>query len=342
MKPFSKTAIFGVVVVAICALAFWDFENTKKEEEDKAESEKALAHWNTEDIQELRIVNGDKELLLKLSDQQWRVDKPIKDQADESSVKSMISAISADTLTSLDLQGAIDWAKYGLDTGKRFIEFIGKDEKKEKIFVSSKKSYDGKWYLKYENKEGLFLGSQSWESWLSRKPNEVRNKKLFSNFEKIQALDIIEGKKKISFSKDSNNWVIDNDKKFPVKEDKVNELMSSLQNFRAVDVVAEDNSSENLRKYDLSAPFLELDLKTSENQEIKIFVSKKSKHSENDRFVYMSHRPFIYKTYSSVVEKWQVAKANFKKEPEPKEEPKPESSKLPVDLPDFSKDGHDH
>lgn len=60
MKSFKSTLIFAFVVVAISIVAYWDLNRGEKEEEKKIEESKALPYWSSDQINELRIVNDNR------------------------------------------------------------------------------------------------------------------------------------------------------------------------------------------------------------------------------------------------------------------------------------------
>ncbi|MCB9026674.1 MAG: DUF4340 domain-containing protein [Bdellovibrionaceae bacterium] len=323
MKSFKSTFVFAVLVLLLGIATFLEFNRSEKEEKSKDEQTKALPYWDQSQISELRIVSEDRDLHLIKKDSQWQILSPIKDKADISTVESMLSSMITDKLSKLELEGsAFNLSQYGFDEAKRFMEFINNSNTKKKLMLSSKKTYDGKYYLKYSDSPDVYLASSTWDQWIRRSVNEIRNKKLFSDQDKIKKLTIIDGKKKISFENIDSQWIIDGDKNFPVNETKLKTLISSLQNFRAADVSAEEQSTETLKKYKLVKPGLKLILELDGSESpIELNVSDLTKDS-GDIFLYSNHLPFIYKTFKTVVEKWVVSKSDFKKESDKKESEK--------------------
>ena len=321
MKSFKSTLVFAIVVAVLGGVAYWEFNKSQQEEGKKTEETKALPYWDKDQVTELRIVNEQqKELHLVRKDSKWQILAPVKDDADTSSVNSMLSSMVSDKLKKLEVEGSLNPAKYGIDEAKRFIEFLGESAKKKKVILSNKKTYDGQYYLKYGDSSDVFLASSTWDQWVNRKVSEVRNKKLFTSNELVKKLTILDGKKQIIFEKVDSKWIIDGDKEFEVDDSKVSALVTSLQNFRASEVAAEEQTVNSLKTYKLKKPQLHLRLELENGKEpVELSVSQIPKDS-GDVFLYTSHRPFIYKTFKSVAEKWQVAKADFKKEEKKEEE----------------------
>lgn len=231
----------------------------------------------------------------------------------------MLTSMISDKLNKLDVEGSINPAQYGLDQAKRFIEILG-NNKKERLVISDKKTYDGKFYLKYADKEAVYLASSTWDQWINRKAGEVRNKKFFSNDEKIKKVTINEGKKQIILEKVGPNWVVDGDKSYPLDESKVHNLIDGLHNFRAADVVSEEKENKNLEKFNLKKPALKINIEFEENQNpVEINVSQIPKDA-GDVYLNLNSRPFVYKTYKSIAEKWKVSKSDFKKTEEKRRE----------------------
>ncbi|MCB0355584.1 MAG: DUF4340 domain-containing protein, partial [Bdellovibrionales bacterium] len=258
MKSFNTTFIFALLVALLGGVAYWDLQRSKEQEQSQLELTKALPHWQQDQVSEIKIVNHDNnEIHLLKKDSSWQVLKPIEDEGDNSSIDGMISSLISDKLKKLNLSEPPDLMKYGLDESKNYIE-ISSGESKKKILISSKKTFDGQYYLKYASDNNVYLASSTWNQWLNRKVNELRNKKLFTDQERVRKLTVINGKNKMTFEKQDLTWVVNGDKAFKADQNKVSTLVSSVQNFRASDVVAEEKSKDQLKKYNLLKPGLKL------------------------------------------------------------------------------------
>ncbi len=314
MKSFSSTLIFGIVVVIIASFAYWELKESDRERSSQSEGAKLLPYWDQEGIVHIEIFNNGKVLILDHDDTGWKILKPITDNADSSGVNSFISAIMADEVLDLNADTGVNWSQFGLDSEERYINIKHKDSREEKIYVSSKKSFDGKYYLKYAGKSRLYLGSTSWENWLNRSASDLRNKKLFLPDDKIVGLSLTPASKvHLNFTFSEDMWSLSEDSEFDLDQEKVKSLILSLQNFRATDVVSETIEVANLKKFGLEKPELRLDLML-ENGTRRVFYVSKAGTSSDDVFLYTSDRPYIYKTTKSITEKWNAPKENYKKE----------------------------
>ena len=336
MKSFSSTFIFGVVVSIVCGLAFYELKNSEKEEEQKKMSEKAMPFWKEEDVLELKIQNKNQSINIKREHSDWKILSPVVDKVDSSSLNSMLTAMLNEEVTKIEVEGSVDWEKYGLSLNPNSIELIG-SSKNIKLLLSDLKTFDGKRYLKYTDKNDLYVASSIWDQWINRNISELRNKKLFTDFEKIKALKITSGRNLSTFEKVkemsnessvknsadniSEKWVFNKNKDFNLDYEKVNGLMSSLQSFRAIEVVSETVSGDKLKEFNLLKPELSLEMTLDDNSILKMYVSRALKiMGEDSVFVYTDKTPFIYKTNKMTAEKWIINPSDYLKKPEPPKE----------------------
>lgn len=326
MRQFKSTLIFAFIVLLLGLASYWEFNKSEEDNLKKEEQSKALPLWDKDQVTEFKIVNEGKELHLVKKDSHWQITAPVQDEADSSSVNSMLSSMITDKLTKLEVEGNLDATQYGLNEAQRFFEFLSSSDKKKRIILSSKKTYDGKYYLKYGDSDEVYLASSTWDQWLRRSVNELRNKKIFKDEEKIKKLVITQGKKALRIENVDSQWLLDGDKNFPVDDSKINNLISSLENFRAADVSAEDQSQKSLKEHNLLNPEVKIVIDfEGDGPSRELFVSPLPKDL-GDVYIYTNNRPFIYKTYKSIAEKWKVVKEDFKKKEEDKQSEKAEET----------------
>src|SRR3954463_1850343 len=148
MKPKTTVLLLGVTALLFAYLLFYD-----KKKPNSAEAQRQaqnLLNIKTEQIEGVVIQNGDQKIELKRHDKKWRLESPVKDQADSTTMENLLSDLQSwqkDTTISLkeidaDKNGLNE---YGLNKPKLRLKLVGSDAPPE-IFFGKDTALEGKMY----------------------------------------------------------------------------------------------------------------------------------------------------------------------------------------------------
>src|ERR1700682_2483734 len=88
MKTKNKLILLAIAV-AVCAFIFFYERKQPNTEEAKRQSQNVV-NFNREQIEGIVIQNGDDKIDIRRRDKKWRLEGPIKDQADSSLVDNLL------------------------------------------------------------------------------------------------------------------------------------------------------------------------------------------------------------------------------------------------------------
>ena len=169
-------------VIAAGVFAYFYFvERNRPGTEEVARQSQNVLNFQHEKIDGLVIQNGDDKIDIRRHDNKWRLETPIKDQADASVVNNLLldlenwqkeAAISAKEMEA-DKNKLVD---YGLANPKLRLKLLGPDTPPE-IFFGKDAALEGKMYVRFGNSKETFLTSQSVKKAIDKKPEDFRDRK---------------------------------------------------------------------------------------------------------------------------------------------------------------------
>lgn len=216
-----------------------------------------IVNFDRTKIDGIVIQNGDEKIEIRRRDNKWRLETPIKDQADGALVGTLLS-----DLENWQKEGSIPakeidsdkskLAEYGLNNPKLKLKLLGYDRPPEILFGKDA-AMEGKIYVRFQNSKETFLASQSVKKDIDKKPEEFRDKKLtdLSNAD-VRRVVLKTPAGEIELEKKDTHWDIVKPLRARADDQKVNDLISQVTSARIAQFVAEDRG--DLRPYGLSEP----------------------------------------------------------------------------------------
>src|SRR5438034_4034744 len=175
------TLVLAVVALGVFAyLRFFEMKQPSTEEA-KHQAQNVL-NFDRYKINGIVIQNGDEKIELRRRDTKWRLDTPIKDHADSSSVENLLSNLEGwrkdATISAKEIEADKNKLnEYGLAKPKLKLKLTGPEELPE-IFFGKDAALEGKMYVRFENSKETFLASQSVKKAIQKKPEDFRDRKL--------------------------------------------------------------------------------------------------------------------------------------------------------------------
>src|SRR4029077_7785918 len=172
-----------LAIIAVAGVAYFRFFEMKRPgtEEARRQSQN-MVNFDRTKIDGIVIQNGDQKIEIRRRDDKWRLETPIKDQADGALIESLLS-----DLENWQKEGTIPAkeivadkskiAEYGLNNPKLKLKLLGHDRPPEILFGKDA-AMEGRMYVRFQNSKETFLAGQSVKKHIDKKPEEFRDRKL--------------------------------------------------------------------------------------------------------------------------------------------------------------------
>src|SRR6201988_4305171 len=172
-----------LAIVAFAGIAYFRFFEMKRPgtEEARRQSQN-MVNVDRTNIDGIVIQNGDQKIELRRRDNKWRLETPIKDQADGALVETLLSDLEnwqkEGTITAKEIDAdKSKLAEYGLNNPKLKLKLLGHDRPPEILFGKDA-AMEGRMYGRVQNSKEKFLPRQTGKKDIDKKPEEFRDKRL--------------------------------------------------------------------------------------------------------------------------------------------------------------------
>jgi hypothetical protein len=294
---WKTTLVLFVIAAAVFAYLFF-VERNRPGTEEAARQAGNVVNFSHDKITGLVIQNGDDRIDLRRRDDKWRLEIPIKDQADSSVVNNLLmdienwqkdAAISAKEMET-DKNKLAD---YGLANPKLRLKLIGPDAPPE-IFFGKDAALEGKMYVRFENSKETFLASQSVKKAIDKKPEEFRDRKL-TDLIMAQVVRVVlkTPAGEMELQKNGDHWDIVKPLHTRADDQKVSDLIAQVTTARIQQFVTDDRG--DLHPYGLAEPRGSLTLFAQDDKQGQTLQIGGVPEKEKDQvYVRFSPRGFVY------------------------------------------------
>src|SRR6478609_4933247 len=247
-----------LAIIALAGVAYFRFFEMKRPgtEEARRQSQN-MVNFDRTKIDGIVIQNGDQKIEIRRRDNKWRLETPIKDQADGALVETLLSDLEnwpkEGTITAKEIDAdKSKLAEYGLHNPKLKLKLLGQDRPPEILFGKDA-AMESRMYVRFQNSKETFLTGQSVKKDIDKKPEEFRDRKLtdLSNAE-VRRVVLKTPAGEIELEKKNTNWEILKPLRARADDQKVNDLISQVTSAHIGQFVADDRG--DLRPYGLAEP----------------------------------------------------------------------------------------
>src|ERR1700730_7509899 len=294
---WKTTLVLFVIAAAVFAYLFF-VERNRPGTEEAARKAGNVVNFSHDKINGLVSENGADRTDCRRRDDKWRLEIPIKDQADSSVVNNLLmdienwqkdAAISAKEMETAKNK----LADYGLANPKLRLKLIGPDAPPE-IFFGKDAALEGKMYVRFENSKETFLANQSVKKAIDKKPEEFRDRKL-SDLIMAQVVRVVlkTPAGQMELEKKGDHWEIVKPLHTRADDQKVSDLIAQVTTARIQQFVADDRG--DLHPYGLAEPRGSLTLFAQDDKHGQILQIGGVPEKEKDQvYVRFSPRGFVY------------------------------------------------
>jgi hypothetical protein len=294
---WKSTLILFVIAVGVWAYLFF-VERNRPGTEEAARQAANVVNFDRENIEGLIIQNGDDKIEIRKHDDKWRLETPIKDQADASVVNELLSSVESwqkdASISAKEMEAdKSKIADYGLGNPKLRLKLIGKDAPPEILFGKDA-ALEARMYVRFENSKETFLASQSVKKAIEKKPEDFRNRKLTDLIMAQVVRAVLKTPAgEMELQKKGDHWDIIKPLHTRADDQKVSDMIAQVTTAQIQQFVADDRG--DLHQYGLAEPRGSLTLfAENDKQGQTLQIGSVSEKEKDQVYVRFSPRAFVY------------------------------------------------
>ncbi len=294
-----RTTLILLVVVAGLALFIKFYESKQPGTEEAARRAQNVLNFDRDKLDGIVIQNGDDRIELRHHDGKWRLETPIKDQADSGAVDSLVSDLEFwqkdNTIPAQDIEKEKNGlAEYGLNKPKLRLQLLGKGMPPEILF-GKEAAIEGKMYVRFDNSRDVFIAAQSVRNDIAKKPEDFRDRKLTElTTAQVERVLLKTSAGEIELQKKGDHWQIVKPLRARGDDQKISDLIAQVTTARIEKFVADDRG--DLRPYGLAEPrgSMTLFAEGKNNQGQMLQIGALPEKEKNEVYVRFAARNGVY------------------------------------------------
>src|SRR5213595_1702813 len=247
-----------LAVIALAGVAYFRFFEMKRPSTEEARQQaQNMVNFDRNKIDGIVIKNGDQQIEIRQRENKWRLETPIKDQADGALVENLLSDLETwekeGTIPAKDIDAdKSKLTEYGLNNPKLKLKLLGRDRPPEILFGKDA-ALEGRMYVRFQNSKQTFLARQSVKKDIDKKPEEFRDRKLTDlTTAQVRRMTLKTPAGEMELEKKSDHWDILKPLRARADDQKVGDLIAQITTARIQQFVADDRG--DLRPYGLAEP----------------------------------------------------------------------------------------
>ena len=265
-----KTTLVLLTVVVAVAVFIKFFESKRPNTEEATRQAGNVLNFDRDKLEGIIIQNGDDKTELRLRDNKWRVESPIKDLADNGALSTLISDLESwhkdDTIPAKEVsavKGRLE--EYGLNKPKLRLKLIGPGMPPE-IFFGNDAALENRMYVRFENSKETFIAANSVKNEIAKKPEDFRDRKLTElTTAQISRALVKTPAGEMELQKKADHWEIVKPLHARADDQKVDDLLAQVTTARIEKFVADDRG--DLHTYGLAEPRGSITLFTADDKQ---------------------------------------------------------------------------
>ena len=294
---WRTTFVLAAIVLAVFAY-FRFFELKQPSTEEAKRQAQNVVNFDRAKIDGVIIQNGDEKIEMRRRDNKWRLETPIKDQADASLIENLLSDLENwqkdGTIPAKEIEADKNKLnEYGLNKPKLKLKLVGQDRPPEILFGKDA-VLEGRMYVRFDNSKETFLAGQSVKKDVDRKPEEFRDRKLTDLITaQITRVVLKTPAGEMELQKKGDHWDIVKPLRARGDDQKIADLIAQVTTARIQQFVADDHG--DLHAYGLAEPRGAITLFTQEDKRGQLLQIGGVPEKEKDQlYVRFAPRGFVY------------------------------------------------
>jgi len=296
MRFRTTLVLFALTAALVVFIKFYETKRPNTEEANRRAQN--VINFERDKIDGVVIQNGEERIELKRADKKWRLESPVKDLADGSTVDSLLFDLEDwkkdATISGKEIEADKSrMAEYGVAKAKLRLKLQGANAPPEILFGNNA-ALEGKTYVRLENSKDVFLAAQSIKNQISKKPEEFRDRKLTDTVAtQVIRLSLKTAAGEMELQKQGDHWQIVKPLRARADDQKVNDLIAQITTSRIAQFVADD--AGDLHPYALTEPRGTVTIFTADDKQGQILQIGGVPEKEKDQvYVRFAPRKFVY------------------------------------------------
>jgi hypothetical protein len=294
---WKTTLILLAIVVAFGAYIKFVEPNRPDTAEAQRRAQNIL-NFNREKINGIVIWNGDDKIEVRKIDNKWRLESPIKDQADNSLIDNLLMSLESwqkdATIPAKEMAADKNkLSEFGLDKAKLRLGLTGEGAPPAILFGKDT-ALEGKMYVRFESSNETFLAAQSIKKEIEKKAEEFRDRKLTDLITaKVSRVVLKTPAGEMELEKKGDHWEIMKPLRARGDDQKVGDLIAQVTTARIQQFVADDHG--DLHPYGLAEPRGTITLFGQDDKQGQMLQIGGVSDKEKDQvYVRSAARGFVY------------------------------------------------
>jgi Domain of unknown function (DUF4340) len=296
MRFQTTLVLFALTAALVIFIKFYETKRPNTEEANRRAQN--VINFERDKIDGIVIQNGEERIELKRADKKWRLESPVKDLADGSTIDSILFDLEDwkkdATISGKEIEADKSrMAEYGVAKAKLRLKLQGANAPPEILFGNNA-ALEGKTYVRLENSKDVFLAAQSIKNQISKKPEEFRDRKLTDTVAtQVTRLSLKTAAGEMELQKQGDHWQIVKPLRARADDQKVNDLIAQITTSRIAQFVADD--AGDLHPYGLTEPRGTVTIFTTDDKQGQILQIGGVPEKEKDQvYVRFAPRKFVY------------------------------------------------
>ncbi len=296
MRTRTTLILLAIVLAIGLFIKFYESKRPNTEESNRRAGD--VVNFERDKIDGVAIQNGDERIELKRADKKWRMESPVKDSADGTTIDSLLFDLEGwqkeTTISGKELEADKNrMAEYGVAKAKLRLKLIGPNAPPEILFGNNA-ALEGRTYVRLENSKDVFLAAQSVKNAISKKAEEFRDRKLTDTIAtQVTRVALKTPAGEMELQKQGDHWQIVKPLRARADDQKVNDLLAQITTSRIAQFVADDRG--DLHSYGLAEPRGTVTIFTNDDKQGQLLqiggVPEKGKEQVYVRF---APRSFVF------------------------------------------------
>ena len=168
-----------LTIIALAGVVYFRFFEMKRPSTEQARQQaQNVVNFDRSKVDGIVIKNGDQQIEIRRYKNKWRLETPIKDQADAALVDNLLSDLETwqkeGTIPAKDIEADKNrLTEYGLKDPKLKLKLLGQGKPPEILFGKDA-ALEGRMYVRLQNSKETFLAKQSIRKDIDKKPEEFQ------------------------------------------------------------------------------------------------------------------------------------------------------------------------
>jgi len=293
-----KTTLGLLVVTAAVFCYLWFVERNVPDTEEANRRAGKVVNFDREKIDGVIIQNGDDKIDLRRHDKKWRLEAPIKDQADSSLVDDLLSDLENwqkdATISAKEIEADKNkLVEFGVNKSKLRLKLTGAGAPPEILFGKDA-ALENRMYVRLEDSKAVFIAPQSIKKEIDKKAEDFRDKKL-SDLIMAQIVRVVlkTPAGEIELQKQGDHWEIVKPLRSRGDDQKIGDLIAQVTTAQIQKFVADDKG--DLHPYGLAEPRGSITLfAENDKQGQTLQIGAQPEKEKDQTYVRFSARGFVY------------------------------------------------